>query len=1213
MRALQKIVFINSAHIRYAEVKLDGNVHFIGTQGVGKSTLLRAILFFYNADKQHLGIPKEMRSFDEFYLPYANSYIIYEVAHEHGPFCVLVFRSSGRACYRFIDAEFKKEWLIDSVGEVTSEAKVIRERLGGIAMSKIVDGYDQFRNIIYGNRQAVDKEFARYRLIETNRYQNIPRSIQNVFLNSRLDAEFIKEIIIRSMNDEEANIDLVYFRRQVADFEQEHRDISLWYKADKKSELPIRIQAQNAIDSYRAMRSLEQKIEQLCEELNYAVRVARERLPMIAVQLRELSQERDKQQQIVSGLRKKYEDEKTSLNQELGVVKDRIRQLKEKKQTYALRNIEELVRRASQEHSLKSQLAALNIKLNELTTQCNDIKVKYQNLRQTLENQFDAQKQDVRTRINLQQEKKNADQLRLFDEKQILLSEVESQFGEKINIAENRNKNLQISQNDIEKELVKRFEPYKTEIDEQKNAKNSLLLKEKELRGALSTLESKIKLLQSDCEKSESEIKTKYERQIESKREAIAKVKDEIDALDNLLAHTKGSLYEWLEENKPDWEQTIGKLIDEEHVLYQQELHPKSAVGDSLYGVQLDLSDLPVVVRTPSELKSKKAALESNVEALTNEIKNLQSECDSKVDELRRKALPEFKKLRDEKSFCEIELSTIPQKIKSIEVRVRDFEAKAKQEIEARKKELNSKLNEIAAAKILENEALEKIKDQKKKELARIEQEFKQKNGALEKACGEQIGQLNKEIRLLEQKKAIELGALQEQEFAELNGRGADINMVNTCQKQISAIEGELRYIDDNRRLIYDYQKDKEELFDKENEINNHKKQIEERLVLSEQKFAQNREQHDVKISNLNKAISQYSNEQTKIESELKNFEGFAADERLCPPSLHDKKEQKTHYTVAQAVDELRGSIVEKQTKTNQLKERVNLFKGNFSAKNTFHFRTELAIDQDYFDFAQNLDDFIQNNKIEEYRRRISERYVDILARVSKEVGELTCYESEVDKVIRDINNDFRQRIFAGVIKLIELQSVPSSNKMVGLMKRIKEFHDENSLSMGALNLFSTDNSDNVNDRAIKYLLDFMNTLNEHAEKQSLTLSDLFQLQFRIVENDNDTGWVGKLSHVGSEGTDTLVKAMINIMLINVFKEKVSKKFGDFRVHCMMDEIGKLHPQNVKGILDFAGARNILLINSSPTTYNVSDYKYTYLLSKDSKSQTTIHPLISQK
>lgn len=84
-------------------------------------------------------------------------------------------------------------------------------------------------------------------------------------------------------------------------------------------------------------------------------------------------------------------------------------------------------------------------------------------------------------------------------------------------------------------------------------------------------------------------------------------------------------------------------------------------------------------------------------------------------------------------------------------------------------------------------------------------------------------------------------------------------------------------------------------------------------------------------------------------------------------------------------------------------------------------------------------------------------------------------------------------------------------------------------------------------------------------------------------------------------------------MLINVFKEKVSRRFGEFRLHCMMDEIGKLHPNNVKGILNFANSRNILLINSSPTTYNVSDYRYTYLLSKDKNAKTIINPLISRR
>ncbi len=88
---------------------------------------------------------------------------------------------------------------------------------------------------------------------------------------------------------------------------------------------------------------------------------------------------------------------------------------------------------------------------------------------------------------------------------------------------------------------------------------------------------------------------------------------------------------------------------------------------------------------------------------------------------------------------------------------------------------------------------------------------------------------------------------------------------------------------------------------------------------------------------------------------------------------------------------------------------------------------------------------------------------------------------------------------------------------------------------------------------------------------------------------------------------------MINIMLLNVFKEKATKnQKDDFRLHCMMDEIGKLHPNNVKGILKFANDRNILLINSSPTSLNAMDYRYTYLLSKDAKNVTNIKRLVKK-
>lgn len=132
------------------------------------------------------------------------------------------------------------------------------------------------------------------------------------------------------------------------------------------------------------------------------------------------------------------------------------------------------------------------------------------------------------------------------------------------------------------------------------------------------------------------------------------------------------------------------------------------------------------------------------------------------------------------------------------------------------------------------------------------------------------------------------------------------------------------------------------------------------------------------------------------------------------------------------------------------------------------------------------------------------------------------------------------------------------------------------------------------------------------SKRDYISLSDSFELKFRVIENYTDTGWVEKISNVGSEGTDILVKAMINIMLLNVFKEGASKRFKDFKLHCVMDEIGKLHPGNVRGLLKFANDRNILLINGSPTENDAMAFRHIYKLEKDSKAMTKVKRIISR-
>jgi len=103
MNQLKRIILINSGTVDFHEIQLDGNIHFIGTQGTGKSTLLRAILFFYNADARKLGISKEKTAFSEYYFPHADSYVVYEVSQENRSFCVWLYKKQNRLCFRFID------------------------------------------------------------------------------------------------------------------------------------------------------------------------------------------------------------------------------------------------------------------------------------------------------------------------------------------------------------------------------------------------------------------------------------------------------------------------------------------------------------------------------------------------------------------------------------------------------------------------------------------------------------------------------------------------------------------------------------------------------------------------------------------------------------------------------------------------------------------------------------------------------------------------------------------------------------------------------------------------------------------------------------------------------------------------------------------------------------------------------------------------------
>ena len=391
MRYLSKIVFLNSAHIPYAEVKLDGNVHFIGTQGVGKSTLLRALLFFYNADKLKLGIPKEKKSFDAFYFPYGNSYIIYEVMRENGAYCVVAAKSQGRVFFRFVDAPFQRDWFIDERNAVYAEWGRVREHIGPkIQMTAQVTSYEMYRDIIFGNNRKQEMiPFRKFAIVESAKYQNIPRTIQNVFLNSKLDAEFIKQTIFMSLNEEDVRIDLGQYAHHLRRFDEEVTDISKWFRKNKNGEVTVRRQADRVIELYREMHYLEQQARTLAGELNYAFRTAREVLPSLQKQKEELLKEVAKEKRQLEELSGKFQSERDRL---LGVVKvqnENLKTARERKERYESQDIHHVRERVNAESEAVLHKQMLEEQLTMLTARFDDINSQYKLLKEQAASAFE--------------------------------------------------------------------------------------------------------------------------------------------------------------------------------------------------------------------------------------------------------------------------------------------------------------------------------------------------------------------------------------------------------------------------------------------------------------------------------------------------------------------------------------------------------------------------------------------------------------------------------------------------------------------------------------------------------------------------------------------------------------------------------------------------------------------------------------------------------
>jgi hypothetical protein len=1217
-RILNRIVQINIANVKYTDLELSGNTCFVGTNNFGKTSLQRAILFFYSANTRGLGISPSQKPFDEHYFKFENSYLIYEIRTEDKPFFVIVYRHN-KLVFRFVDAEYSPDFFFNE----NDEALKIKEVISGfdkrgVFYSGQIDTFERYRNILYGTE--TDKSLTKFHLLKGNeKYQNIPKSITNVFLSSKssIDSRFIKDFIANSLSTENSSIKLEQVDRQLRQFNEKYSDIETYLKKETQQLIEF-------IDKkYDQVHMLKGAQMEMADKLGSSLRYAETQNETVIKASQAKQEELDKITEAHDDQKIALEEKQKDVREEIGYYDRTIREANKKLKEYKEKNIDEAVGKNAERDKLQVEYNIARREYESLTSNVQSIEMKYASLVEQLRNDKTAYVNKINSKTSeifnhyneLQLLQKNE-----YSKKDVELKQKREEALTEIN-ADITTKQIEFNELKAEEKVIRNTRFYETEIKAQETELADLRAINYKNKSELAIKNNLVQSNQKEWENLELRLKTSLNNQFQITNNEIIRVKTEIKAIEEKLNVQHDALYGYLEKNVKDWHTTIGKVVNEE-LLFRTDLNPSKVddKGLSMYGISLKLDDVKVVSKTIEEYqfeKNERLAIIRDLEESLNQFQGTNTEEKMLAADKFGKQLGE---LKEDLKVLTYSLELAEKREKKLILELEDWKQRASKEVEesltGNKQKVNLIEEELAILNKKKNNLLNDFNTQLDKLKAFNDERLADLKGRQETEISELEVEKKNQVKEYEEKET-ELSNEKETNF---KAKGVDSKEIKRIDAKIKELQEALKEIDQYSQVVSDYLKDKREIFDKlpdliqkkeeyvktANDLTNELEEISRKFNIKRMELNKQKRAFEEELIEFNNGINYF----TKNFRETPVFNKYA--------DIIDRAEpKKTNYSVMDLCTQLLKNDSHFNEEYTAFQRYVNEFSGKFRIDNHFNFiiRND-ATQGEYERFAQNLRSFINENKIELSIAETATQIGLVTDSIATKVKELSGQKDKIQHIITLIAEDFKKAEFeqSKLIEFIKIRLEESDNKVYKLLKRIQEFREENGLvyNEGLFNTdFATHKNREISNRAVK-LLDQLRTAIKEQEQEEIRLQDLFELKFNIKEGLNETGWTHKIDSIGSTGTDVLVKAIIYITLLHVFiKESSHRSSSDFRVHCIIDEVGQISAHYLRELLRFAKDRNIMMINGLPNKSGLeAHYKYTYQFRREENNNVRIFPSI---
>lgn len=1216
-RILNRIIFINIANTDYASVEIAGNTCFVGTNNMGKTTLQRAILFFYSANTRQLGISTSQKTFEDYYFQYPNSYIIYELATEEGFFHVMIYRNT-KLFYRFVDGAFEQEYYINDREALQPKAVLTRLNEHKVDYSDQIETFERYRNIIYG--ADPDKRYKKFALMKGNaNYHNIPLAITSIFLSSEsvIRAEFVKECIANAIGSKHTTIELKTVERQLRQFSERYQDIETFFRKDsgQRSEL-IR-------DNFSSIRQLKARQKTLAADLGAMLKYA-------AIQKEEISARADEKRLAIASQEADFklkEDAHREKNketmQEIGALKSKLKDAEKRMLDYEEKGIADILRDAEDKPRLQLDVASRENEYTTLTASFTDVEQQFKTLFDALENERQEFELVLRSQGLELDKKYSEDKNHLREE---FFKERERLQRDQVNESkllrdQKMEQELSLKDSQHAEQQLRQRVYFASDIKVLTENLAAIVRAKPERASSLTIKNAAIESLKKESDHVIERNKLALDQFMKQKQNEIAECEEFVKKIDERLAIHQSAFFGYLQEHYPGWYETIGKVCNED-ILFNRELNPQllKKTTDTLYGIKLDLSGVKVFSKSLEQYEQERTELRERASALHRDILEFREQ-QAREEQSRLASLSKkIATLRNEVVQIQYAIDQDEQKARQHELDLHELKRKGE---EQREKDLiaiynaqdaiKTKVQAITANLTSLEEHLKKVtvdlEVRQQEKLIRLTKVFEKEVAKIKEQRDDKLADLDERKSRLEKEKSNVL-----------KKKGIDDSRLQRLKKEIDALKKALAGIEANAQLISDYRKDKRELFDFVNDFMQQKLRLEEALRQSDIEFQQEKDFFAKKRKQTEDDLKQLSADLKEYVDGINHFENQFRDRILYDRLrylIDPVPAARSELGIIALCSQLQANDNEYHSQFSKFRDNVSEFAGRFRSDNHFNFKINPAGGEGEFErFASYLEEFYTENKIQISIAEVAKSHGMLIDAIASKMRALTEYRGKISKMISKMEADFSKASFESskLIEYIKLKSEDSENKVLRKLQKIAEFREQNPFLYGEANLFNTGikGKGEIDKRSVDLLNDLQKTISEE-HYEEINVQDLFELRFRIKEGKNDTGWIEKIDKVGSTGTDMLVKAVIYITLLNVFiKESTEKTSRNFKVHCIIDEVGQISAPYLKELIAFADERNICLINGLPNESKLeTHYNYTYKFRKDNNGYVKVVPLLT--